>query len=124
MDVLDVESGRRYPMQRIHEQGLFEAVFMRRSELFPYRLITIDPDGGEHDIEDPYRFPPQLTAYDLHLFGEGNLIYSYEKLGAHFRIIDGVKGVSFAVWAPNAERVSVVGEFNGWDTRYPCHALS
>jgi 1,4-alpha-glucan branching enzyme len=122
VDVLDVNNGRRYSMKQIHEQGLFEAVFSRRSQLFPYRLIAVDSDGNEHDIEDPYRFPPQLTGYDLHLFGEGNLLYSYEKLGAHFRTIDDVQGVSFAVWAPNALRVSVVGEFNGWDNRtHPMH---
>src|SRR5690606_38949218 len=77
----------------------------------------IDHRGNRHELDDPYRFPPQLTDYDLHLFAEGNLLYSYEKLGAHRRTIDGVEGVSFAVWAPNAERVSVIGSFNGWDNR-------
>jgi len=121
VDILDITDGHRFPMQRIHKLGLFEAVFRDRSTPFAYRLITIDPNGNEHDLEDPYRFPPQLTEYDLYLFGEGNLLYSYEKLGAHFRTVDGVRGVTFAVWAPNAERVSVVGEFNAWDTR--THAM-
>ncbi len=117
VDVLDVANKEQYPMQRVHEQGLFEAVIPERSELFAYRLVTTDPNGDEHDLEDPYRFQPQLTAYDQHLFTEGNLHYSYDRLGAHFRTLDNVQGVSFAVWAPNAERVSVTGEFNGWDNR-------
>ena len=66
---------------------------------------------------DPYAFPPLLSDYDLHLLGEGTHYLNYEKLGAHVREIDGVKGVHFAVWAPNAQRVSVVGEFNAWDGR-------
>ena len=62
-------------------------------------------------------FRPCLPNSTYHLFGEGNFLYSYEKLGAHFRTMEDVRGVNFAVWAPNAERVSVVGSFNGWDTR-------
>ncbi|HXF62817.1 MAG TPA: 1,4-alpha-glucan branching protein GlgB [Caldilineaceae bacterium] len=115
--VLDLTTGERTQMARIHEAGFFEARFPQRDQAFPYRLIVVDPAGRTYELEDPYRFPPWLTEYDLFLFGEGNLLYSYEKFGAHFREIDGVRGVNFAVWAPNAERVSVIGPFNGWDNR-------
>ncbi len=63
-------------------------------------------------MHDPYAFPPMLTDYDLHLLGEGTHWRSYERLGAHLRTVDGVSGVNFAVWAPNAESVAVVGDFN------------
>ena len=112
----------RIPMIRVHPAGFFEAVIPDRSQLFAYRLIVADSAGAEFELEDPYRFPPLLTPFDLHLFGEGTLTYAYEKLGAHFRTVDGVRGVNFAVWAPNAERVSVIGTFNGWDNRaHPMH---
>ena len=101
------------PMQRIHADGFFEAVFPGQQELFPYRLRT--DYAGHYDFEDPYRFPPVLTDFDLHLLAEGTHYKTYEKLGAHVTEIAGVRGVSFAVWAPNAKRVSVVGNFNQWD---------
>ena len=66
---------------------------------------------------DPYAFPPQLADFDLHLFGEGRHWHAYRFLGSHIREVDGVAGVQFAVWAPNATRVSVVGDFNDWDGR-------
>ena len=74
---------------------------------------------GEQEIEfeDPYRFPPVLSDLDLYLLGEGNHLRLYEKLGAHPMQMDGIAGVAFAVWAPNARRVSVVGDFNLWDGR-------
>ncbi len=68
-------------------------------------------------IDNPYAFPTLLSGYDLHLLGEGTHYRVYEKLGAHPRVIDGTAGVNFAVWAPNATSVSVVGNFNGWDNR-------
>jgi len=103
------------PMQRIHADGFFEVVFPGQQELFPYRLRT--DYAGHYDFEDPYRFPPVLTDFDLHLLAEGTHYKTYEKLGAHVTEIAGVRGVSFAVWAPNAKRVSVVGNFNQWDGR-------
>ncbi len=115
--VLDTETGERYPMTRIDAAGFFETVLPQRPEPFAYRLIVVDPAGQEHEIEDPYRFPPALTEHDMYLHTEGNFVYSYEKLGAQARTVEGVQGVNFAVWAPNAERVSVIGPFNEWDNR-------
>jgi len=115
--VLDIETRERYPMTRIDAAGFFETVLPQRTEPFAYRLIVVDPAGAEHEIEDPYRFPLALTEHDMYLHVEGNFVYSYEKLGAQARTVDGVQGVNFAVWAPNAERVSVIGSFNEWDNR-------
>ena len=109
--------GARTPMTRVHDAGFYEAVLPGRAADVDYRLVAVDPAGDDHTVEDPYRFPPLLTEYDLYLLGEGNFLYIYEKLGAQIREIDGVTGVNFAVWAPNAMRVSVIGEFNGWDNR-------
>jgi len=115
--VVEPESGERTEMARVHEAGFFEALFPGRSEPFPYRLIVVDAAGESFELEDPYRFPFWLTDYDLYLHAEGTFHLAYEKLGAHFRDVDGVRGVNFAVWAPNAQRVSVIGPFNGWDNR-------
>ena len=82
-----------------------------------YRLHWHDARGDIHHRYDPYCFPPQLGDFDLHLFGEGRHWHAYRFLGAHPRTVDGVPGVQFAVWAPNAERASVVGDFNDWDGR-------
>jgi 1,4-alpha-glucan branching enzyme len=105
------------PMRRIHRQGLFQASFPQRAGAFPYRLRIVDKGGRVREIEDPYAFPSLLTEFDLHLIGEGTHYGVYEKLGAHLREVHGSQGVHFAVWAPNARRVSVVGDFNGWDGR-------
>jgi 1,4-alpha-glucan branching enzyme len=119
--VLDPTTGARTEMKRVHEAGFFEATFPNQEEPFAYRLIVQDAEGNEYELEDPYRFPFYLTDYDRHLHNEGTHHESYEKLGAHLREVDGVRGVNFAVWAPNAQRVSVIGEFNGWDNR--THAM-
>src|SRR5262249_43570166 len=71
------------------------------------------------ELEDPYRFPPILSEFDLYLLGEGTHMHLYEKLGAQPMVLDGVSGVAFAVFAPAAKRVSVVGDFNLWDGRRP-----
>ena len=86
-----------------------------------YQLSWIDKEGNAHQNYDPYDFPPQMPAFDQHLFGEGKHWHIYQKLGAHVHTIDGIEGVLFAVWAPNAQRVSVVGDFNRWDGR--CNAM-
>jgi 1,4-alpha-glucan branching enzyme len=75
----------------------------------------------EHINHDPYSYSPQLSDFDLHLFGEGRHHHAYQFLGAHEHEVDGAAGFLFAVWAPNAERVSVVGDFNDWDGR--CHPM-
>ncbi len=100
----------------LHPSGLFLASIKGRRQRFPYRLRALY--GGEwREFEDIYRFPPILGELDAHLLAEGKHRQSYEKLGAHPIRHDGVAGVGFAVWAPNARRVSVVGEFNAWDGR-------
>ncbi|MBI4572178.1 MAG: 1,4-alpha-glucan branching protein GlgB, partial [candidate division NC10 bacterium] len=105
------------PMKRIHLEGLFEASFPGRGDGFPYRLRWADGPGVEREAEDPYRFPSTLSDYDLYLLGEGAHYRVYDKLGAHLATLEGTPGVRFAVWAPNARRVSVVGDFNAWDGR-------
>ena len=105
------------PMEKIHPAGFFEAVIEDRSQLFPYRLQLTNWEGHSWELLDPYSFWPVLTDFDLHLLGEGSHFESYEKLGAHPWDCGGVPGVLFAVWAPNASRVSVVGDFNSWDGR-------
>ena len=104
-------------MVRLHPEGFFQAILPDRREPFPYRLRWTNAAGATHEAEDPYRFPSTLSDFDLHLLGEGAHYRAYEKLGAHPAALDGVTGVVFAVWAPNARRVSVVGDFNGWDGR-------
>jgi 1,4-alpha-glucan branching enzyme len=105
------------PMQRIPDTDIFEWRGARGEVPERYRLIWRDKSHHEHITHDPYGFPPQLSEFDLHLFGEGKHWHAYRFLGAHPRVVDGVGGVLFAVWAPNAERVSVVGDFNRWDGR-------
>jgi 1,4-alpha-glucan branching enzyme len=103
------------PLERLHPEGFFECIFPDDTEVFPYRLRV--EYAGLHEFEDPYRFPPVLSDFDLYLINEGTHHNTYEKLGAHIVTVEGVQGVVFAVWAPNARRVSVVGNFNNWDGR-------
>jgi 1,4-alpha-glucan branching enzyme len=105
------------PFQHLHPDGFFEVVIPGVTEIFPYRLRVKNADGHEWELEDPYRFLPVLSDFDLHLLGEGTHYKTYEKLGAHVAEVQGTRGVVFAVWAPNAQRVSVVGDFNNWDGR-------
>ena len=105
------------PLKQLHAAGLFEGRIDYRRPLVPYRLRVRYRDGHELLKDDPYFFGPQLSDYDLHLFGEGSHHQIYAKLGAHPTVIDGLAGAHFAVWAPNASRVSVVGPFNLWDGR-------
>jgi 1,4-alpha-glucan branching enzyme len=97
--------------------GLYGVFLAGETLPFRYRVRFRFADGAAWEREDPYRFLPTLGEVDLHLFNEGTHRRLWEKLGAHVRTIDGVRGVAFAVWAPNARRVSVVGDFCGWDGR-------
>jgi 1,4-alpha-glucan branching enzyme len=117
VSVIDPDSGAVLgEMARTHDAGLFVADFPKARERFAYKLrIT----GGGHtlDLWDPFSFSPVLGELDTYFIGEGTHLKLYEKMGAHMATIDGVRGVAFTVWAPNARRVSVVGDFNGWDGR-------
>jgi 1,4-alpha-glucan branching enzyme len=117
------DGGEEHPLARIHDHGFFETV-IEREDVFKYKLKVQDHYGHETVTADPYAFLPVLSDFDLQLLGEGNHQRSYEKLGAHLMTVDGVEGVHFAVWAPNAKRVSVVGDFNRWDgRRHPMRVL-
>ena len=109
----------RLPMRRIHPSGLYEAIcpWPGQDVLARYELHVEDSSGQQMTIHDPYAFPPLLTDFDLHLLSEGRHYHAYNKLGAHPRTVDGVSGINFAVWAPNASGISVVGDFNCWDGR-------
>jgi 1,4-alpha-glucan branching enzyme len=99
----------------LHEAGFFAAP-VPGERRFPYRL-RFRKDGHSWQTDDPYRFPPMLADIDLELLAEGNHLKLYDVMGAQPRKMEGVDGVAFAVWAPNARRVSVVGDFNHWDGR-------
>jgi 1,4-alpha-glucan branching enzyme len=117
-----VEGGSPVPMERVHPNGVFEARLPGVGAVRPptagralrYQLEILD-EAGVRLVDDPYAFPPGLGELDLHLVAEGTHLEIYRHLGAHVREIDGVKGTSFAVWAPAAQRVSVAGDFTGWD---------
>jgi len=119
--VLRERHPRRRRLWPVDGRGLFEAVFRDRRRVFPYRLEVHNHDGSCYEWEDPYRFPPVLGDFDLQLLGEGNHLESWRALGAHVIEHCGLRGTHFAVWAPSARRVSVVGDFNGWDGRV--HAM-
>ena len=105
------------PMQLVDPAGLFEGSVEGRISIFPYQLEIRYPDGNSITIYDPYSFMPTLGELDIYLWGEQKDDRAYNKLGAHLREVSGISGASFAVWAPNARGVSVVGDFNRWDGR-------
>jgi 1,4-alpha-glucan branching enzyme len=107
----------RIALRRLHDSGLFEGVSKEAQTVYAYDLIITSRLGEQYQTRDPYSFLPTLGETDLYLFGQGNERRIYDKLGAHLAAVDGVPGASFAVWAPNAQRVSVVGDFNDWDGR-------
>ncbi|MGV6987883.1 1,4-alpha-glucan branching protein GlgB [Testudinibacter sp. P80/BLE/0925] len=117
ISIIDKESQQEIvEMERLHDDGFFAAVIPKRHDFFTYQLNVFW--GNENQIlEDPYRFRPILSDLDNWLLAEGTHYRPYEKLGAHFTEIEGVAGVNFILWAPNAKRVSVVGDFNFWDGR-------
>jgi 1,4-alpha-glucan branching enzyme len=108
----------RFALKRIHESGLFEGVTKSAIRVYAYDLVVTNHQGQTRRTRDAFSFLPTLGESDLFLFGKGDERRIYEKLGAQLRVIDGVPGTSFAVWAPNAQRISVVGDFNQWDGRF------
>lgn len=109
------------PLRRLADTDLFEWRGATDGLAPHYRLAWTDAAGCERVAHDPYSFSPQLSLYDLHLFNEGRHLHAYRILGAHPRVVDHIAGVLFAVWAPNAAQVSVVGDFNNWNG--VCHPL-
>jgi 1,4-alpha-glucan branching enzyme len=108
------EHGNAAKLTRIHEAGLFAGAAPQGAKRYQLRARF---GNNVVELEDPYRFPPVLSDYDLYLLGEGTHQRIYDKLGAHPTTLDGVEGVAFVVLAPNARRVSVVGDFNYWNPR-------
>ncbi len=111
-------------LKRIPNTDLFEGTSKDASRVYAYDVVVTEAGGNVHRNRDPFSFLPTLGESDLYLFGKGDERRLYEKLGSQLRVIDGVHGASFAVWAPNAQRVSVVGDFNQWDgRRHPMRSL-
>ncbi len=106
-------------LDKLHRDGLFAGELPPRLRHYRFRLCLFD--GTTVDLEDPYRFGSTLGDLDLYLLGEGSDLRIYQKLGARIMTLAGVQGTRFAVWAPNASRVSVIGDFNHWDGR--CHSM-
>ena len=115
------EGGESLMLEQRHRAGLFEGLLHGAGLPLRYELEVSYADGNVYTFRDAYAFAPTLGDVDLHLVGEGRYELLYEQLGAHVREIDGALGTSFAVWAPAAQAVSVVGEFNSWDGRL--HAM-
>ncbi len=111
------DENKLYPMTRVPQTGFFETVFLDRQRVFSYKLETVDDQGARKRFHDVYSFLPVLGEADLYLYGEGKHYKIYEKLGCHLITHNGVEGALFAVWAPNAKRISIVGDFNQWDGR-------
>ncbi len=115
VELVDGSGTRLADMQKIHDGGLFECPMPDRMRRYALRVSYAS--GDSNIVEDTYRFPSALGEMDLYLLGEGSDQLVYQKLGAHTLGLLGVSGTRFAVWAPNAARVSVVGDFNHWDGR-------
>jgi len=114
---LNREAKETIAAEKIHRDGFFCATMPGATRDLDYHLRITTSDGSERLMRDPYQYGPIMGEIDLHLFAEGQHWQIYEKFGAHLRTIGDAAGVYFAVWAPNAQRVSVVGDFNGWDGR-------
>jgi 1,4-alpha-glucan branching enzyme len=115
------DDDRTIALEQIHPGGVFERL-IEGAELPLGYLLEVDyGPGGTFTIDDPYRYSPTLGELDLHLIGEGRHEELYDRLGAHVRTHEGTRGTAFALWAPSARAVSVVGDFNAWDGRL--HAM-
>jgi len=106
-----------FDFMKLGNTGFFEAILDKEYEPFFYNLVIRQDDGNEYTLTDPYAFLPVLSDFDRHLISSGTHYELYRKLGANLVEHQGFKGVHFAVWAPNAHAVSVVGSFNSWDGR-------
>jgi 1,4-alpha-glucan branching enzyme len=115
MDASVLVDGTEHPMRKVRSEGLFIATLATDPGRYKLRLTLWN--GSQTEVDDPYRFAPLVSEFDLHLHSEGTQYESYRTMGAHLVECDGVAGVRFAVWAPNAEVMSVVGDFNDWDER-------
>jgi 1,4-alpha-glucan branching enzyme len=115
--VLDQHPEEPITAQKIQQDGFFCAIVRNATRDIPYHLRVTAWDGSHCLTRDPYQYGPIMGEVDLHLFAEGQDWKIYDKFGAHVRTIGDAAGVYFAVWAPNAQRVSVVGDFNDWDGR-------
>lgn len=114
--VIRPDTPQAYPMQAVHHPHFFECRLPGQAD--KNYLLKVKQNGHERVMRDPYAFEsPLITEFDAYLFNEGNHHHIYEKMGAHPAEVAGVSGVYFAVWAPNARSVSVVGNFNSWDGR-------
>lgn len=111
------DSSLRYELKRVHDVGFFEAELKGVKSAFAYVLELTSHEGVTWKERDAFSFGPVLGDIDVYLFNEGTHYEIYRKLGAHLMELGEVRGTHFAVWAPNAQRVSVVGDFNGWDGR-------
>ena len=116
-----VDDGPEVELDEIHPGGVFEGTVAGAELPLRYRLEVDYGEAGSFTVDDPYRFTPTIGDLDLHLIGEGRHEELYERLGSHLMEHEGVRGAAFAVWAPAARAVSVVGDFNSWDGRL--HAM-
>jgi 1,4-alpha-glucan branching enzyme len=121
VDEFTVAPTKLMDAKKLRPEGLFEAVLPTKQQNAPapnsYKIVGRTHEGTPFEIYDPYAFPYLISEYDLYLMGEGRHYDSYNKMGAHLVTVEGVTGAHFAVWAPSARRVSVVGDFNRWDGR-------
>jgi len=120
------DTARRFEVPKVHSDGMFELLLPKEiKEPFDYYFELEGHPGDKWTQRDAYGFGPILGEVDVYLFSEGNHFDIYKKLGAHLKELSGISGVHFSVWAPNAQRVSVVGDFNGWDGRiHPMRCLA
>jgi len=116
VELLDYDNNSLGYFTKLDERGFYQ-IDLGIRENFSYKFRIENDLGVKYEVEDTYRFPSILGDMDIYLLAEGNHLEMYKKLGAHPTELNGVRGVSFAVWAPNAKRVSVVGNFNNWDGR-------
>lgn len=118
VELIRADTSDIIPLQRVHDEGVFEVDIEHPAPNYQFRVTRGD---NTVVVEDPYRFPSQLGEIDEHLIAEGRHNQLYHHLGAHAVTVDGCKGINFAVWAPNASRVSVISDCNYWDGR--CHPM-